>query len=95
MKETRGTAGRANIITLMLILLCLSLAISIVTTRIEIYREQKTVEMLKQKITETQLENDDLERMMSGDEAEYIERIARDKLGYASIDERVYIDINS
>lgn len=95
MKGRRGSEGKANIITLVLVLLCLSLAVSIVTTRIEIYREQKTVEQLKQKITETQLENDDLERMLSGDEAEYIERIARDKLGYASIDERVYIDINN
>ena len=95
MKGHRASSGRANILTVVLVFLCLSLTVSIVTTRVEIDREQKTVEQLKQKITETQLENDDLERMLSGDEAAFIERIARDKLGYASINERVYIDINN
>ena len=85
---------KPSLLTLILLILCGYLTVSIVTTRIELYKEKRTLRELEQRITETRLQNDELERMMTDGESAYIERVARDKLGYASIDERVYIDIN-
>ena len=39
-------------------------------------------------------ENDELVRVLNGGEEEVIERIAREKLGYAAIGERVFEDIS-
>ena len=40
------------------------------------------------------LQNDELERVLeSGSDTEIIERVARDKLGYAKPNERVFIDV--
>ncbi len=86
---------KPSLFTLVMLILCAYLLVSIVTTRIEIYREKKTADIIERKIAETRLANDEIERMMTDGESEYIERVARDKLGYASIDERVYIDINA
>ena len=39
--------------------------------------------------------NEEIEEILSReDDSEYIERVAREKLGYAYPDERVYIDIS-
>ncbi|MBR2592242.1 MAG: hypothetical protein IKD62_04680 [Oscillospiraceae bacterium] len=39
--------------------------------------------------------NDEINRVISGssDSSDYIEKIARDKLGYGGVDERVFIDV--
>ncbi len=70
-------------------------AYSIVSTQIDVYKEKQTLLALEQQIYEQQMENDELERLLQdGGEAEYIERIAREKLGYAAPDERVFVDQN-
>ena len=38
-------------------------------------------------------ENDELVRILNGTDEEVIERIAREKLGYAAVGERVFEDI--
>ncbi len=85
---------RLSLFTTIILILCGYFTVSIVTTQIETYNQRKTLEELERKINETRLANDELERLMTDGESAYIERVARDKLGYASIDERVYVDIN-
>lgn len=62
--------------------------------QIEIYKERRTLNALLSEINGKQLENDELSRIVvGGGENDYIERIAREKLGYAAIDERVFEDV--
>lgn len=78
----------------MLVLLCCYFIYSIIVLRVNISREQQTLGGLERQITEQKLENEELERVVYSDgEKDYIERIAREKLGYAAIDEQVYIDL--
>ncbi len=94
-KESRKRPRRRlSLFTTIFVILCGYLVVSIVTTKIETYNQRKTLEELERRINETRLANDELERLMTDGESAYIERVARDKLGYASIDERVYVDIN-
>ena len=75
-------------------LICIYFVFSIVSIQIEIYKEKQKLEEIVEQINAAQLENDELARVvLGGGEAEYIERIAREKLGYAAADERVFEDI--
>ena len=73
--------------------LCLYFVVSIASTQIENYKQRKTLQDLDEQIKNQQLENDELLRLASGETTEdYIERIAREKLGYAASDERIFVD---
>ena len=65
-----------------------------VSLRLRLREQQKELSFIMEQIEIAKEENDELSRMLSGGEAEYIERIAREKLGYAAIGERVYEDIS-
>ena len=74
--------------------ICAYFVISIISVQMEIYKEKQKLAEIQQQINDTQLENDELSRIVYGaGEAEYIERIAREKLGYAAADERVFEDV--
>ena len=73
---------------------CAYFVISIISVQMEIYKEKQKLADIQQQINDTQLENDELSRIVYGaGEAEYIERIAREKLGYAAADERIFEDV--
>ena len=70
--------------------------ISLVSLQIEIKDKSQQVSDAKQVYEEKVLENEELESFLNeGDESAYIERIARDVLGYVLPGERVYYDVSS
>jgi len=93
-KKNRSARTRRHKLVLALcFVICAYLLVSIASIQIEIYRENRKLEQLRELINERQLENDELSRIILNDgEEEYIERIAREKLGYAAPDERVFED---
>ena len=67
---------------------------SIVNIRVKMHRERQTLYAVDLQLSEQKLMNEELERVVHSDgEKEYVERIAREKLGYAAIDERVFVDL--
>ena len=61
----------------------------------QIREKKQELASLQDQVDEQQLANDELQNMLdSGLTDEYIERIARDKLGLAYQGERVFIDIS-
>ena len=79
----------------MLIVVCLYFVYNIIVIRVNLSREQQQLELLDRQIYEQRLLNEELERIVYNDgEKEYIERIAREKLGYAAIDERIFVDLS-
>ena len=93
-KELTGYINRRRFILVLLSLFCVYLLINVISIRVRLYEQKQQLNLITEQIEIAQLENDELRHMMSGTEAEYIERIAREKLGYAAVDERVYEDIN-
>ena len=69
------------------------IAYSIVVQQLEIRDRKITLEAVQQQCQQQIEENKEVERLlaMSADK-DYIERIARERLGYAYPDEKVYID---
>ena len=95
-KKTAGQRSFSVILFIAAILLGGYFSVSIIQAQVEISRQEKAVAELQQQIDEKTAENEDLQKALdSGDEAAYMERIARDSLGYMMPDEKVYYDTSS
>jgi len=87
-------ARRRGVFCLALTVLCLYFVYTVIAIRVNISREQQSLEVLDRRIYDQRLVNEELERIIYSDgEKEYIERLAREKLGYAAIDERIFVDL--
>ncbi|MDL2293257.1 septum formation initiator family protein [Ruminococcaceae bacterium OttesenSCG-928-D13] len=70
------------------------LVVSFVGGQIRVADKQRELEEINQKLEAQVEENADLQRLMeSDDEDAYVERVAREKLGYAKAKERVFVDL--
>lgn len=70
--------------------------VSLVAINKEIKEQKAEVEQLQSQCEVQEAENDELQSMVdSGNQDEYIEKVAREKYGYIKQGERVYQDIAS
>ena len=70
------------------------LVAGLVFYQVDIAAKQKELQDLENQLEQQRQQNDELERVLeSGSDQEIIERVARDKLGYAKPNERVFIDV--
>ncbi len=82
------------ILSLALLLAAGYFVISFVSTRLEIRDKEKEAAAVRAQYEAQLLENERLKSVVDGgDESEYMERVAREKLGYVMPDEKVYYDI--
>ena len=69
--------------------------ITIIGLQADIRKSEEQLAELEAQVTEQQLGNDEIERLIAGgNDEESAERIAREKLGYVMPDEKVYIDMS-
>jgi len=92
-RELTAYINRRRLILALLSVFCVYLLINVISIRVRLYQQKQQLSLIEEQIEIAQKENDELRHMLSGTEAEYIERIAREKLGYAAVDERVFEDI--
>ncbi len=93
-KEKKNS--RSFILTLAIVAVMGYFVISLVSLQMDIRDKQQEVAEAQQVQQEKEAENEELENFLTeGDESSYIERIARDVLGYVLPGERVYYDISS
>ncbi len=90
--NTKYRRRRALAVVVVLTLVIYS-SVSIVSGALEIREQRRQLSDLAAQITQQRLQNEELERLLNdGDLAAQLERVAREKLGYAEPDERLYID---
>lgn len=78
-----------------LVCVCIYLCVSLVFAQIDIVSKRQQLENLTQQVAAQEAANTELQRTLdSGDEAAYMERIARDKLGYVLPGEHIYVDMS-
>ena len=95
-KNKEKKNSRSFILTLAIIAVMGYFVISLISLQMDIRDKQREVTEAQQVQQEKQAENEELEQFLTdGDESSYIERIARDVLGYVLPGERVYYDISS
>ncbi|MEG0979428.1 MAG: septum formation initiator family protein [Oscillospiraceae bacterium] len=88
--------SRSFILTLSLIAIMSYFVITLVQLQLEIRDKKEISAQVNQQYQSQQLENDELQQILdNGDASKYIERVARDVLGYVLPGERVYYDTSS
>lgn len=86
----------ALVVKLALALTAVYMLVSLINGQMQVSAMQNEQTKIQEQIDATMAENEDLSEILeSGDENAYIERIARQKLGYAWPDEKVFIDITT
>lgn len=87
---------RSFLLTIALIALIGYFIISLVSLQIRINQKQQELESLRQTYKQVQIKNTELKQIVAeDDENGYMERIARDVLGYVLPGESVYYDVSS
>ena len=70
-------------------------AVTLVNMQLDVTAKRRELILLQQSVEQQKLENKETERMLQmGENREYIERIARDKLEFAYPDEKIIIDVS-
>ncbi len=84
------------IMTVLFISVAVVFVVSLVAINKEIKEHKAEVEQLQSQCEAQEAENDELQSMVdSGNQDEYIEKVAREKYGYINQGDRVYQDIAS
>ena len=95
-KNGKKSSSKSFFLTLAVIAVLGYFVISLVSLQMDIRDKSQQVEEAKQVYEDKSLKNKELEGFLKdGDESSYIERVARDVLGYVLPGERVYYDISS
>jgi cell division protein FtsB len=81
------------ILRLAVFVFAIYVAVTLVQLQINIgQKTQERSKVIADRINQ-QIKNQELQRLLSlGNEADYIERVARDRLGFADPQERIFID---
>ena len=70
------------------------LSVSLITAQFDLMTKKQQLAILEQQHQKVELETQDIERMLEyEDEETYVERIARQRLGYANPNEKIFKDI--
>ncbi len=86
---------RSFVVVLVAVLLCASFAISLFTLIKEINSLKTEINAVENAVNEQNIANDALNDKLNSDNTdEYVEEIARDRLGFVMPGERVYYDVS-
>ena len=93
-KKKRTSVGSLAI-RLTVITVSAYLLVSLVSGQLQVSQKRAQLDELSAKVETLAQQNAELERLMStDDENAYIERMAREKLGFARPEERIFVDIS-
>jgi len=87
---------KINIRSVLFLLAIVYLKINLISSQFELMTKKQELSIVESQKERLQLEVADTQSLLEEDRDEvYIERVARERLGYANPGEKVYIDIQS
>lgn len=103
----RGQCGMANpsrkkrkknpvwrkMLWLFFVLLLFSMLAAYISNQVTISSKRAELETLNEQIAQQQTQNEEMERILSGDANEVTEWVARDSYNYAAPNERIFVDV--
>ncbi len=92
-KKRRKNAVVTNLFRLFFVLLLLSMLAAYISNQVTISSKRAELETLNEQITQQQTENQELQRVLSGDADQITEWVARDSYNYAAPNERIFVDV--
>ena len=82
-----------GILRLLFGLLLLSLLAAYISNQVAISSRKAELETLNEQISQQQAQNEEMERILSGNADEVTEWVARDSYNYAAPNERIFVDV--
>lgn len=92
--KTSSKRKRSIILELAFVAVAVYVVVSLLQLHVQISEADRKCEEVSVAYENQQLENKELQRLLeNGNEEEYIERVARDQLGFVKPDEKVFYDV--
>lgn len=80
-------------LSLFFVLLLVSMLAAYVSNQVTISSKRAELETLEEQIAQQQDQNEEMQRILSGDSDQIMEWVARDSYNYAAPNERIFIDV--
>lgn len=80
-------------VRLFVVLLLMSMLAAYVSNQVTISSKRAELETLQEQIAQQQDQNEEMQRILSGDSDRIMEWVARDSYNYAAPNERIFIDV--
>ena len=95
--QSRKKGGRRafgkTLIRLFFVLMLLSMLAAYISNQVTISSKRAELETLNEQIAQQQTENQEMQRILSGDADQITEWVARDSYNYAAPNERIFVDV--
>lgn len=82
-----------TLIRLFFVLMLLSMLAAYISNQVTISSKRAELETLNEQIAQQQTENQEMQRILSGDADQITEWVARDSYNYAAPNERIFVDV--
>ena len=85
--------GKTHRVRLFFVLMLLSMLAAYISNQVTISSKRAELETLNEQIAQQQTENQEMQRILSGDADQITEWVARDSYNYAAPNERIFVDV--
>ena len=92
-KRKRKASVVGAVLKLLFLLLLLSMLAAYISNQVTISSKRAELETLNEQIAQQQTENQEMQRILSGDADDVTEWVARDSYNYAAPNERIFVDV--
>ena len=91
--KSNGKFKGSYILIAAAIILAWYLVMSFIDAGVKIRQREKVLENVSQQVVEQQEENAKLQAVIDGDKGDYMEKIAREELGYGKLGEKFFYNV--
>ena len=82
-----------GVFRLFLVLLLLSMLAAYISNQVSIRSKKAELQTLQEQVNQQKTQNEEMQRILSGDSDDVTEWVARDSYNYAAANERIFVDV--
>ena len=82
-----------GVFRLFLVLLLLSMLAAYISNQVSIRSKKAELQTLQEQVDQQKTQNEEMQRILSGDSDDVTEWVARDSYTYAAANERIFVDV--
>ena len=84
---------KASVVGAVLKLLLLSMLAAYIANQVALSSKKAELDTLQEQIDQQKTQNEEMQRILSGDSDDVTEWVARDSYNYAAANERIFVDV--
>ena len=92
-RKRKKTVVVQTLVRVFFVLLLLSMLAAYISNQVTISSKRAELDTLNEQIAQQKTENEEMQRILSGDADQITEWVARDSYNYAAPNERIFVDV--